>query len=868
MRLSYLLFLFVFLGYLWPATAGAQAPSPYPWPVNWQDGQNMDPERRDRDTVKTRDTAPSRSMERSHNKDLNEPPPNLDQGRYQDFNHDLNGGFAQNPLSPVENMYQSRVVDPVRQFGYDLFGVPAPHTRNKLDRLSGEVPPSGAVGDDFVLNSGDEIEVVFTGQRTDRGIYKITRQGLLLIEDFPPIPAAGRKMAQLRLSIQSAAENMHNTEAYVSLASVRQIGVLVIGHVERPGRQTLTVFHTVLDALMAAGGVRKDGSLRAIKLVRGGRSTLIDLYGLLIHGSTNMDFHLQDGDRIIVPSIGPTVAVSGEVKRPGIFEIESNLSGMYHQHGSRSEKLSLNDMLAFAGGVLSPGRNRFVKLGLSEDGRENVTDIDAESEAFDKKFGDGAILMVAKGQEKRAGMIELTGHTRSPGLYALSEYPNVSRLLTDETLLGPDIYSLTAMIERWDQDHLAETRFLFPLRLVLKEKYDRKLKDGDVIHLFSMSEIKDLQQNSPSEETNKITEEGSRNPDPRNIEDVPEQNQLPPEIKSYLREHAAFIRGAVRQPGAYPVAEGVTLDSIIAAAGGLSLEADTTSIEVTPAPGSTRNARRQIINFRDTRPENVTIGPGDHIRIHQKFKSINNDSVLVLGEVRSAGHYDLVPGDRISDLLQRAGGLTPHAYPEGAIFSRASERRAEELRFQAQARQIQQSIAAALESEEDDVNSAKIAEARALAAELEGAQGVGRITVEADPAVLAAQPEVDMLLEPGDRLYIPRRNLSVRVRGEVLSPAALQFREGKSPRDYIEEAGGFGFHADKSRTFVLYPDGAAQPLQVSAWNHRATFIPPGSTIVVPRDPKPFDFVQSAKDISQILSNLAITAIFIDDVRDD
>ena len=159
-------------------------------------------------------------------------------------------------------------------------------------------------------------------------------------------------------------------------------------------------------------------------------------------------------------------------------------------------------------------------------------------------------------------------------------------------------------------------------------------------------------------------------------------------------------------------------------------------------------------------------------------------------------------------------------------------------------------------------------EARALAAELEDAEGIGRITVEADPATLSAKPELDLLLESGDRLFIPKRNLTVRVNGEVLSPAALQFREGKSARTYIDEAGGFTYHADKDRTFVLFPDGSAKPLSVSSWRHSPTFIPPGSTVVVPRDPQPFDFVSSFKDVSQILSNLAVTAIFIDDVSDD
>ena len=154
-----------------------------------------------------------------------------------------------------------------------------------------------------------------------------------------------------------------------------------------------------------------------------------------------------------------------------------------------------------------------------------------------------------------------------------------------------------------------------------------------------------------------------------------------------------------------------------------------------------------------------------------------------------------------------------------------------------------------------------------LANELKEVEAVGRITVEADPDVLTIHPEQDILLEAGDRIHIPRRGLAVRVHGEVLSPANLQFRDDKTADDYIAEAGGMTYYADDDRIFVLYPDGSAQPLLVSAWNHKAIFIPPGSTIVVPRDPKPFDFLTTARDFAQILSNLTITGIFLNDIRD-
>lgn len=817
--------------------------------------------------------------------------------------------------SALEAMYAERIVDDIEQFGYDLFGIPRPETRSTLSGVAEKSfsMPSGSVQDDFTLNIGDQLEIVFTGQRHDRDIYNVNSQGLLLIRDFPPIPAAGRNMGQVRISIEAAARTLHNTEAHISLASVRQIGVLVVGHVKRPGRQSMTVFHTILDALMESGGVEKTGSLRQIKLIRDGRTVLIDIYSLLLYGATNADLQLRDGDRIVVPSIGPTIAISGEVKRPGIYEIMPRMAGMAHTQKAESEKLSLNEVLELAGGVLVSGQNRFLELGIGSDGQEHITEITDE---FAKHFRDGSILVVSKGKEKRAGMVELSGHTRKPGIHALNEVPMLSDLLPNGTVLGEDIYPLLGVIERWDNEELAHAYLDFPLRLVISGDFDMPLKEDDVIHLFSKTQIAALQSGKDDRASrhasskgaakksawdregsaqNEIMnasyeyEEGSRPDtyqngynDHHNAGSKPNDKDAPIEshvLASFLSERAVFVRGAVRNPGYYPVAQGITLENLLTVAGGLALEANTSNIEVTSTlkdkEGLKVNDQRQpmtrrvSVNLRETNPKDVTIGPGDSIRVNQKFDKIHDRSVLIMGEVLNPGRYDLIPGDKVSDLIKRAGGMNNQAYPQGSIFSRDSERRAEESRYRAAARDLERALAVALEKEDGKApNVQQIAMARELASELREVEAVGRITVETDPGILSAHPEVDMLLESGDRIFIPKRPMSVRVSGEILSPASLQFRERKKPLDYIHESGGFTYHADKDRTFVLYPDGSAQPLQVSSWNHKPVFVPPGSTIVVPRDPKPFDFIQSAKDISQIMSNLAITAIFLDDVRDN
>ncbi|MBX2833578.1 MAG: SLBB domain-containing protein [Micavibrio sp.] len=766
--------------------------------------------------------------------------------------------------SPLERMYESRIIDNLDQFGYEMFGVPDDNLRHTLDVLAQKSPsmPSGAVQDDFVLGIGDELSVVFTGQRTDRSQYTIDSNGMIVIDDLPPIPAAGRSIGQVRISLEAAAAQLYNTEVSLSLASVRQIGVLVVGHVKKPGRRTLTVFHTVLDALMDSGGIDKTGSLRQIKLVRSGRATYIDLYSLLMHGATNMDLQLKDGDRLIIPPIGPTVAVTGEVKRPGIFEILPDFvsRGMA---GYSSEKLSLNEMLSLGGGILSPGDIRYLKLSPTSLGEEKVEEI---ADPLKPAFDNGSILMVSKGQDRRAAVVELDGHTLRPGLHALSDNKTLSQLIPSANVLGPDIYPLIGVIERWNAEQLTRQLIDFPLQAVLAHNFDRNLEDGDVIHLFSNAQIKALQKSDKNPQNgiqNVSLEVGSRGDLENPALDLLQDDVL----AGFLKERSAFIRGAVRKPGLYPLASGMSLNTILAAAGGAALEADTANIELTTSYNGP-STRRMHINFATDDPREIMIGPGDSIHLKQKFEKIADNSVLIMGEVKAPGRYDLLPGDKISDLLARAGGLTGQSYPFGAIFSRESERKAEEIRFDAQADTIEQSIASAIHLDNEKVSPQKIAEARGLAQELRNAKGVGRITVEADPGKLATNPELDMLLESGDKLFIPKRGLTVRVSGEILSPASLQFREKKASLDYIHEAGGFTYHADKERAFVIYPDGAAQPLEVSSWNYNPVMIPPGSTIVVPRDPKPFDFIQSAKDVSQILSNIAVTAIFVDDLGDD
>ncbi|MFD0389654.1 SLBB domain-containing protein [Tistrella bauzanensis] len=236
------------------------------------------------------------------------------------------------------------------------------------------------------------------------------------------------------------------------------------------------------------------------------------------------------------------------------------------------------------------------------------------------------------------------------------------------------------------------------------------------------------------------------------------------------------------------------------------------------------------------------------------------------------GSYDIRRGDRLSDLLIRAGGLTAEAYPFGAIFTRDRVRSLERQANRRTADELQRGIVSLLARQAQRSSSAGVADAmgvmRELVTDISSVEPYGRVVVEADPAVLGARPELDTVLEGGDEIVIPKRPNFVLVVGEVLNPGAQQFISGRKPEDYIKSAGGSSMDADEGRAFVVLPNGAAEMLALNSWGTTDASIPPGAMIVIPRDLAPFDFLAVTGDVTRILSGLALTAASLSVVSRD
>ncbi|MFN7001130.1 MAG: SLBB domain-containing protein, partial [Elioraea tepidiphila] len=344
-----------------------------------------------------------------------------------------------------------------------------------------------------------------------------------------------------------------------------------------------------------------------------------------------------------------------------------------------------------------------------------------------------------------------------------------------------------------------------------------------------------------------------------------------PDLAAAALETAVLLTGEVRRPGIYPLAAEATLADLLAVAGGPTDTADLRNVELTRVVriegASAAPVERFLLDIESRNFAAVRVAPRDAVRFARVFIDRDTGPVRLAGEFVRPGVYDIRRGERLSDLIQRAGGLTREAYPFGAVFTRESVRVRQQEGFERAARELETSllqvaagraVSAPAGRPSVDLGDA-IRAGRELAASLREARAAGRMVVEANPAVLAARPELDLLLEPGDLLVVPKRPNDVSVVGAVLNPGALQFRSGQRAGDYLRAAGGAQRFADTSRAFVVLPNGQTQPAGLSSWNFSPEPIPPGSMVVVPQDPSPFETWGFIRDLTQLLSQISISA---------
>lgn len=779
------------------------------------------------------------------------------------------------PLSAAESFYAARIEGPpLRQFGYDTF-------------RAGPTPTQGfgALPADYVLGPDDELVLAFRGRARQTLTLRIGRDGMLLLPDLAPIPAAGRSLKDLRAHLEGlAARDLGGSEVFVSIGQVRQMNVFVAGEVLRPGFTGLNALSTVLDALSAAGGVRKTGSLRAIRVEGPHGRRVIDLYAVIADAPGAADLSLREGDRIIVPPVGGTVAVAGDVARPAIYELPA-----------RAASAPLADMLALAGGTIRPGGNRLLVQQNDSAGRRSYAEL-APGSAVRR----GDAVLVQPGAAVVANTVRLGGHVAIPLTRAAAggrQVQTLRGLIADRRLLRNDPYVRMGAVWRADA-RTGQRGFVgFDLGRVLEGRANMPLRDGDEVIILGRTDVAWLA-SAPVQRAlrGEAAPEGAQGADcaaltalalasrasPQRFAHVrgagfPELGAPPcpqvmldyPDLPAFLLDHAVVMTGEARSPGLFPIVDDTGLDLVIAAGGGLSDAADLRLVEFAREPADSGGAiplARTRLDLTSRNFAAVRLSPRDTVRIPRAFGDRDTGPVILAGEFLRPGTYDIRRGERLSEVIARAGGLTPQAYPYGAVFTRESVRRRQQEGFERTARDLETSLiqvasgqaVAGSRATRTDLGAA-ISAGRELANALREARAAGRMVVEANPVILAARPELDVLLEPGDIIAIPKRPNEVTVVGAVLNAGSLQFRSGWRANDYVRASGGTQRFADPARAFVVLPNGQSTAAGLGAWQQGGPPIPPGSLVVVPQDPSPYETWGFVRDLTQVLGQVSVSA---------
>ena len=334
-----------------------------------------------------------------------------------------------------------------------------------------------------------------------------------------------------------------------------------------------------------------------------------------------------------------------------------------------------------------------------------------------------------------------------------------------------------------------------------------------------------------------------------------------PELLPVLIENSVSVGGSIRRPGAYPIAGQVTARDLAAAAEGLLGNGVNMTLDVTRSEGDASTQQRIATDRAGVALATTRVSAGDDLRFNGAQPQTEAGGVLLTGEFGRPGLYAIRKGETLSQLIARAGGLTPLAYAYGTVFTRRSVKELQQEGFRRTGRELTNGLLAVSARKTGQGAGDSLIAAQGLIRELTTVEAPGRVVVEADPRVLGVRPDLDTVLESGDAIYVPKRPNFVLALGDVNNPGALQFVSGKSAIDYLAETGGTQSSADRRRIFVVLPNGTSQPLRSGRWA-RAGFtgtIPPGSTIIVPKNIDPLFTLDVARDVAGIAGSF-ITSI--------
>ena len=651
-------------------------------------------------------------------------------------------------------------------FGHSLFS-----NRN----LSFEPSANLATPVNYRLGPGDEVIIDIWGASENTIRQTISPEGTILVRGLGPVHLSGMTVKEANSFLQREFSKIYsgisgtepNSEIKLTLGDIRTIQINIMGEVSVPGTYTLSAFSTVFHALYRAGGVNRIGSLRSIKVVRDGKTFAdLDVYDFIMKGKMKDDIRLQEGDVIIVDPYQSLVEIVGKVKRPMFYEMKPTET--------------VATILNYAGGFTGDAYKKAIRL-VRKSGREHqVFNVD-EMDYSVFRLDDGDMITIDAVLDRFENRVEVRGAVYRAGLYQLDGTVNtVKQLIKKAEGLRGDAFLNRVIIDREHEDLSHEIIAIDLGGLLNGTIADIPLQKNDILYIPSITDLKE--------------------------------------------EETVAIYGEVANPGTFLFSKNMTIEDLLVQAGGLLEEAATTRVEVTrrikdPKSTSFSSVLGKTFTFdiKDGfivggNAENFYLEPFDAVYIRRSPAYRRQQNVVVAGEVLFSGSYSLLKkNERLSDLVSKAGGVTPDAYVKGArLIRKLSD---EERRRQNDAIRMAQNGEG-----KDSISIQKL--------NLSETYTVG---IDLEKALANPKSDFDLVLREGDVLYIPEYVNTVKISGSVMYPNTVVYQKVKNLKFYINQAGGYGNMAKKKKVYVVYMNGTVSRLKA----RNASAIEPGCEIIVP-----------------------------------
>ena len=673
----------------------------------------------------------------------------------------------------------------VQIYGHNIF------TNNNL---TFEPNSNLATPENYTLGPGDEVIIDIWGANENSIRQVISPDGSIQISGLGPVHLNGMTIKEANRYLQKELSKIYSgidgndasTQVKLTLGNIRSIQINIMGEVKLAGTYMLSAFSTVFHALYRAGGINEIGTLRSIKVNRYGKTIAdIDVYDLIMKGKMNDGIRLQEGDVINVSTYLSLVRISGKVKRPMIYEMKPTET--------------LKNILDYAGGFTGDAYKQSVRI-IRKTGREYQVFTVDEMDYGVFKLEDGDEISVESILDRYENRVEIQGAVYRSGIYQLDGQVNtVKSLIKKADGLRGDAFMNRAVLNRE------------------KDNYDHEIIAVDLAGIMN----------------------GTQPDIPLMKNDV----LFIPSIQNLKERQTVTIHGRVSEPGTFSFAENMTVEDLVVMAGGLLEDAATVKVDITRRiknPNSTaytkevgRTFTMDLSNNFEVGKESVFLEPFDEVYIRKSPSYQEQQNVTISGEVLFGGTYALQSKtERISTLIERAGGLTPEAFTRGARLLRV--RTEEETKREKDMLELAQRT-----SEKDSIDIATL--------NISNTYSVG---IDLEKAIMNPNSDYDLVLKDGDILYIPQYINTIKISGAVMYPNTVLFERGKNLSYYINQAGGFTSNARKKNVFIINLNGKASKLKL----HSNQAIEPGSEIIVPTKEK-----KDRNTMAQIMTMASLSA---------